>query len=130
MIVLDASAMVEALVGAHPAPELIDALGGEIHAPHLLDVEVMSVLRGLELGRVLTQDMPEQALDDYWSFTIQRHDLEPLRSRVWQLRPQFTSYDATYVALAEALDAPLVTCDRKLTTSGHRAEVLLLPRTP
>ncbi|MDO4259031.1 MAG: type II toxin-antitoxin system VapC family toxin [Actinomycetaceae bacterium] len=130
MIVLDASAMVEALVGPYPAPELIDALSGEIHAPHLLDVEVMSVLRGLELGRVLTQDRSEQALDDYWSFTIERHDLEPLRSRVWQLRHQFTSYDATYLALAEALDVPLVTCDRKLATSGHRAEVLLLSRTP
>lgn len=63
------------------------------------------------------------ALDDYWSFAIERHEFEPLRERVWQLRHQFTSFDATYLALAEALDAPLVTCDRRLATKGHRAEV-------
>lgn len=128
MIVVDASAMVEALIGAQPSSTLLDVLAGEIHAPHLLDVEVTSVLRGLELGRVLTQDRAEEALDDYWSFTIQRHDMAPLRWRVWQLRHQFTSYDAAYLALAEALDAPLVTCDKKLSTSGHRAELLTMPR--
>lgn len=128
MIVLDASAMVDALVGARPSPELLEALAGEIHAPHLLDVEVTSVLRALELGRALKQDRSEEALDDYWSFTIQRHDLEPLSRRVWQLRHQFTSYDASYLSLAEALGAPLVTCDKKLATSGHRAKVLTMPR--
>ena len=124
MIVLDASAMVEALVGAEPSAELLTALEGEIHAPHLLDVEVLSVLRGLERGSVLEPERAQQALDDYWSFTVIRHDLEPLVGRIWQLRHQDTSYDAPYVALAEALDAPLVTCDRKLATAGHRAQVL------
>lgn len=124
MIVLDASAMVEALVGAEPSAELLLALEGEIHAPHLPDGEVLSVLRGLERGSVLEPERVQQALDDYWSFTVIRHDLEPLAGRVWQLRHQFTSYDAGYVALAEALDAPLVTCDRKLATAGHRAQVL------
>ena len=124
MIVLDASAMVDALVGAEPSAELLRALEGEIHAPHLLDVEVLSVLRGLERGSVLEPERAQQALDDYWSFTVIRHDLEPLVGRIWQLRHQVTSYDAPYVALAEALDAPLVTCDRKLATAGHRAQVL------
>ena len=124
MIVVDASAMVEALVGAEPSAELLTALEGEIHAPHLLDVEVLSVLRGLERGSVLEPERAQQALDDYWSFTVIRHDLEPLVGRIWQLRHQDTSYDAPYVALAEALDAPLVTCDRKLATAGHRAQVL------
>ena len=124
MIVLDASAMVEALVGAEPSAELLTALEGEIHAPHLLDGEVLSVLRGLERGGVLEPARAQQALDDYWSFTVIRHDLEPLVGRIWQLRHQDTSYDAPYVALAEALDAPLVTCDRKLATAGHRAQVL------
>jgi len=86
-------------------------------------VEVTSVLRGLELGRVNDPARTGLARDDYWSFAIERHEFEPLRERVWQLRHQFTSYDATYLALAEALDAPLVTCDRRLATKGHRAEV-------
>lgn len=129
MIVLDASAMVEALVGSSPDDDLLGALTGDVHAPHLLDVEVTSVLRGLELGGVLSPGRTQQALDDYWAFTIQRHELEPLGARVWQLRHQFTSYDAAYLALAEALDAPLVTCDRKLATAGHRATVTLMPRT-
>lgn len=124
MIVLDASAMVEALVGAEPSAELLRALEGGIHAPHLLDVEVLSVPRGPERGSVLEPERAQQALDDYWSFTVIRHDLEPLVGRIWQLRHHVTSYDAAYVALAEALDAPLVTCDRKLATAGHWAQVL------
>lgn len=130
MIVLNASAMVEALVGAEPSAELLLALEGEIHAPHLLDGEVLSVLRGLERGSVLEPERAQQALDDYWSFTVIRHDLEPLVGRIWQLRHQFTSYDAAYVALAEALDTPLVTCDRKLATAGHRAQVLFMAARP
>lgn len=129
MIVLDASAMVEALVGASPSDELLTALRGDIHAPHLLDVEVTSVLRGLELGRIITPARARQAVDDYWSFTIQRHDLEPLHPLVWEIRHQFTSYDASYLALAIALDAPLITCDKKLATKGHGATVKVMSRT-
>lgn len=129
MIVLDASAMVEALVGAAPSEELLALLEGDIHAPHLLDVEVMSVLRGLELGRAIPPERAAEALADHRSFTIVRYEAEPLAARVWELRHQFTAYDATYLALAEALDAPLVTCDRKLATTGHRADVRLMGRT-
>ncbi|MEL4356732.1 MULTISPECIES: type II toxin-antitoxin system VapC family toxin [unclassified Luteococcus] len=129
MIVLDASAMVEALVGAAPSDELLGLLEGDLHAPHLLDVEVMSVLRGLELGRAIPPARAEQALDDYWSFGIERYDLEPLGGRIWELRHQFTSYDASYLALAEALRAPVVTCDRKLRTGGHRADIRLMSGT-
>lgn len=129
MIVLDASAMVEALVGAEPPDELFEHLTDDLHVPHLIDVEVSSVLRGLELGRVLSRHRAEQAREDFWSFSMVRHELEPLADRVWQLRHQFTSYDATYIALAEALDAPLVTCDRKLATNGHHAHVTLVSST-
>ncbi len=127
MIVVDASAMIEALVGADPQQELLEALSGDMHAPHLLDVEVTSVLRGLELGRVIMRDTADGALQDYWSFAIARYELEPLVGRVWELRHQFTSHDATYLALAEALRAPLITCDSKLATGQHRVQVLTVP---
>ncbi len=129
MIVIDASAMVEALVGRDAEPGLLDALSGDLDAPHLLDVEVVSALRGLELGRKLAPAVAEQARLDHFAFTITRHDLEPLAERIWQLRHQFTTYDASYIALAEALSAPLFTCDAKLATHGHAAEVRVVSRT-
>lgn len=128
MIVVDASAMVEALVGRAPAPELLDALSGDLCAPHLLDVEVTSVLRGLLLGGKIASGLADEARRDYFAFTIVRHELEPLAERVWELRHQLTAYDAWYLALAEALDCPLYTCDAKLASGGHRAEVQVLPR--
>ena len=128
MIVIDASAMVEALVGRAPGADLLDALGGELSAPHLLDVEVVSVLRGLLLGGKILPETADEARRDHFAFTILRHELEPLSERVWALRHQFTAYDAWYLALAEALECPLFTCDAKLAARGHRAEVRLLPR--
>lgn len=128
MIVIDASAMVEALIGRGANYELLDGLTGEMNAPHLLDVEVLSVLRALVLGERLTADVAERAKRDHFAFCINRRDAEPLADRIWQLRHQFTSYDACYVALAEALDATLYTCDRKLATGGHKARVAVFPR--
>lgn len=128
MIVIDASAMVEALVGRSPDAMLLDALAGELAAPHLLDVEVVSVLRGLVLGGKLTPAAADEARRDHFAFTIVRHELEPLAERVWMLRSQFTAYDACYLALAEALACPLLTCDAKLAASGHRANVRVVDR--
>jgi len=129
VIVIDASAMVEALVGRAPDAELLDALGGELSAPHLLDVEVVSVLRGLLLGGKITPETADEARRDHFAFTIVRHELEPLAGRVWALRGQCTAYDAWYLALAEALECPLYTCDAKLARPGHRADVRVLART-
>ncbi len=128
MIVVDASAMVEALVGRDVDARLLDVLMGEVHAPHLLDVEVLSVVRGLVLARKLTPLRAEQARIDHFSFGIIRHGIEPLAERVWELRHQFTAYNAVYLALAEALDAPLHTCDAKLA-AGHAATVIVHPGT-
>lgn len=121
--------MIEALVGREADDELLTALAEEIEAPHLLDVDVLSVLRGLVLGGTLDPVNAERARRDYFAFTIARHEIEPLAQRIWQLRHQFTAYDASYLALAEALKAPLVTCDAKLATRGHSAEVHLARRT-
>ena len=73
MIVLDASAMVEALIGCEVADELLDALTGDVHAPHLLDVEVLSVLRGLLLGGKLDPAVAEEVRRDHFAFNIGRH---------------------------------------------------------
>jgi len=129
VIVLDASAMVEALIGSEVADELLDDLTGDVYAPHLLDVEVLSVLRGLLLGGKLDPVVAEEVRRDHFAFTINRYEVSPLADRIWQLRHQYTSHDAAYLALAEALDAPLYTCDAKLDSGGHRAKVHLLHRT-
>lgn len=120
--------MVEALIGRDADAELLDSLAGEIAAPHLIDVEVVSVLRGLTLGGKLTDALADEARGDHFAFTIDRHEVHPLADRVWSLRHRFTSYDACYLALAEALDAPLYTCDGKLHSNSHRAEVRVFPR--
>jgi len=129
MIVVDASATVESLVGREADAELLDALAGDIEAPCLLDVEVLSVLRGLLLGGKLKPGAAEDARRDHFSLAITRHEVQPMADRIWELRHQFTSYDACYLALAETLDAPLYTCDAKLTGRGHHAEVQVFPRT-
>lgn len=127
MIVVDASAVVEALVGQPADESLLDALCGDVHAPHILDVEVLSALRGLSLGGRLGAQAAERAWQDYIAFSIVRHEAMPLAERIWQLRHQFTSYDASYLALAEALRAPLYSCDGKLATGGHHAAVEVVP---
>lgn len=121
--------MTEALVGREAGVELLDALAGEVAAPHLLDVEVLSVLRGLTLGGKLAAEAADAARHDHFAFTIARHDVQPLAERVWELRHQFTGYDACYLALAEALDVALYTCDSKLDSDGHDAEICVFPRT-
>lgn len=106
MIVIDASAMVEALVGRDVDPAFLDVLAGELDALHLLDVEVMSVLRGLTLAGKLDPISAERARRNHFAFTIARHEVEPFADRIWDLRHQYTSDDACYLALAEARDAP------------------------
>ncbi|MEV6038321.1 type II toxin-antitoxin system VapC family toxin [Nonomuraea sp. NPDC052116] len=128
MIVIDSSAMVEALAGRAADAELIDALQASIHAPHLLDVEVLSTLRGLSLGGRLGTAAAEQARADYLALKIARYEIKGIAERIWELRHNYTSYDASYLALAEALEAPLYTCDGKLDGGGHDADVRVFPR--
>jgi predicted nucleic acid-binding protein len=123
VIVVDASAMVEALVGRDVDDSLLEALSGEVAAPHILDVEVLSTLRGLLLGRKLRPEVAEVARADHFDLVILRHDTAPLAERIWSLRHQYTSYDASYLALAEALGAPLHTCDNKFASRGHQVTV-------
>lgn len=115
MIVVDASAVIDALVG-EPNERLAARLGAETvwHAPHLLDTEVHHVFRRLEARGDLTGEQVEIARSNFGDLTIDRYPHHPLSERVWALQATVTAYDATYVALAEALDATLVTTDGRL----------------
>lgn len=122
-LVLDSSAIVEYLRWT-PSGEQVAARFGEpdrlLHVPHLSSVEVTSAFRGLVLGRVMTVEAATGALDDLIDLPVQRHPVESFIERVWQLRDNLTVYDATYVALAESLDCPLLTADRKFDTPTVR----------
>jgi predicted nucleic acid-binding protein len=127
LIVLDASAAIELVLRTACAERIAErALDPRerIHAPHLVDIEVLQVLRRLTQAREITMDRAQTALEDFQALVLDRHAHTPLIRRVWVLRTMLTAYDAAYVALAEALEAPLITCDRKLSrASGHAAQI-------
>ncbi|MBZ5736597.1 type II toxin-antitoxin system VapC family toxin [Nocardioides mangrovi] len=129
--VLDASVIVELLIvsplGRRVAGELPSRRAGGLHIPHLAVVETASVLRGLVLGSRVATDRAEGALADLAVLPCTRWPVEGLLPRLWQLRDNLTAYDATYVALAEALDAELVTADRRLARAA--ADVATCPIT-
>jgi predicted nucleic acid-binding protein len=106
MIVVDASAMIEALVGRDADHELLDSLQTSVHAPHLLDVEILSVLRGLTFSGKLAPDAADHARADYFALTTARYEVHGLADRVWELRHNYTTYDACYLALAESSTHP------------------------
>jgi predicted nucleic acid-binding protein len=127
MIVLDASAVVELLLdtvaGRRVGALIADAETG-LHVPHLLDVEALSALRRFAREGILDDEEVEAAIDDLLALDLQRHSHEGLLERVWALRQNLSAYDGIYVALAEALDATLITCDSRLArTSGTRARI-------
>lgn len=126
MIVIDCSAVVDALSLVEGTEELCALLEAEdLHAPALIDTEVVSALRGLTLGRHLTVPRAHDLLTDYDDLTLERWPTgDALRRRAFALRDNLTAYDATYVALAEALDCPLITRDERLArTRGHHARI-------
>ncbi|HJU01798.1 MAG TPA: type II toxin-antitoxin system VapC family toxin [Actinomycetes bacterium] len=128
MLVVDTSAVVATLVGRPPVPRLVDRLGtdGDLHAPHLLDVELLHALRRLVRTGELSQERAADARADFAELAVVRYGHEALADRTWELRDSLTAYDATFVALAEALGVPLVTCDARLARApGHRAAVEL-----
>ena len=128
MIVLDASVVVELLTGGTLAESLrrqLAELNDSFIVPHLLDVEVASALRRLVVGQRIDSHRSEQLLMSLASLPAVRYAHTPLLSRIWELRHNFTAYDAAYVSLAEATNSVLYTCDEKLAR-GHRAQVMLL----
>lgn len=126
MIVLDASIVVELLTNGPLAEGLREELADRADAfiaPHLLDVEVLSALRRMTRDRI-DPHRTRELIADLSVLAVDRYSHVPLLPRIWELRENFTAYDAAYIALAEMMSALLYTADEKLT-KGHRAEVVL-----
>ncbi len=126
MIVIDASALLEVLLrtSAAPAVEARMFSGATVHAPHVLDLEIAQVLRRYERAGELDRARGSTALEDLAAFEIARYPHDVFLPRVWSLRANATAYDACYIALAEALGAPLITSDRRLSrVPGHAARI-------
>jgi predicted nucleic acid-binding protein len=127
MIVIDASAVIEVLLRT-PTASLVERRlfdpSQTLHAPHLLDVEVAQVIRRYAANGEIDVERGRAALADLADFPLHRYPHDFLLPRVWDLRNNLTAYDAMYVALAEALDAPLLTRDKRLAASpGHHARI-------
>ena len=127
MIVADASAILEWLMGGHRGDAVARALQDkDTHVPAHLDVEVAQVTRRLALQAVITPARGRAMLELLGEAPLRRIPLAPLLPRIWTLRPNLTAYDAAYVALAEVLEAPLLTFDARIRAApGHRAQVLV-----
>lgn len=133
MTVVGASVIVR-LLQARPADELlrqrVAGAGRGLHAPAHLDIEVLSAVSGLAKGGKIDADRAGRMADQLASLRITRHAVAPFGRRLLELRHNFTVYDAAYLALAEVLGEPLLTCDAKVARasgSTHRAEIRLYP---
>ena len=130
MVVVDASIVVRLLQNRRGDAALRERFARErrLHAPALLDAEVASAMRGLLMtSKAAIRIAPERAaemIDDYADLPIERHIMAPLQRRVLELRDNFTAYDAFYVALAEALDLPLLTDDGKFARSASQPTLI------
>jgi predicted nucleic acid-binding protein len=131
MLVFDASAAVELLLRAPLASQIrgyLEAVDYDVHAPELFDYEVMSAVRRALIAGKVTSARGSAAIEDLRQLDLYRYPIDPLVSRVWQLRDNFSPYDAAYVAVAETvvdLDAvPVLTTDMKLARAiGDHANV-------
>ncbi|MDM7945360.1 MAG: type II toxin-antitoxin system VapC family toxin [Oceanibaculum nanhaiense] len=130
MIVVDSSVLLDVLLrtpAAAVAESRLFVTGETFHAPHLLDVEVAQVVRRYAANGEIDAERGRLALIDLADFPIERYPHDFLLPRIWELRNNLTAYDAAYVALAEALDAPLLTRDRRLANAaGIRAHIELI----
>lgn len=129
MIVVDASALLDAVLESR-ADGVLDSIAAAdetLHAPHLVDLEVVSGLRRLSRSGQLRPAEADACLATFRMIRIRRHSHEPLLQRVWELRPSIGAYDAAYIALAEVLGCTLLTADARLARStGHEATIRLV----
>ena len=124
---IDASAAVEWFLRTEPGKRIahwIALRGGPLHVPHLFDLEVANALRRFVRTSAITATRADEALRDLADTRLTRHGHSRLLHRVWELRDHLTAYDAVYVALAEGLNAPLLTRDAKIAAAPvHHATV-------
>jgi predicted nucleic acid-binding protein len=121
LIVIDCSAMIELLAAKTQTGDAIARRVTEaqtLYAPHVLDAEVISALLGLMRGQKISEREADAALSNYCAFPVERQDVLPLWPRLKILHANLSAYDAEYVALAEALDVPLITTDARIKRSG------------
>ena len=129
MIVVDASALLEVLLRTKAAKAVERWLFDPrqtLHAPHLLDIEIAQVIRRYAANREVDAERGRAALADLTDFPIRRYPHDFLLPRIWELRNNLSAYDAVYVALAEALDAPLLTRDRRLAAAARQHSLVEL----
>lgn len=128
-VVVDASVVVSALVDDGPTGRWAEEVIGQapLAAPHLLHVEATNVLRRASASGELASDTASLAHRDLHDLRFELFAYAPFASRIWELRSNVTAYDAWYVAIAEAIDAPLATLDRRLADAAGPACSFLLP---
>jgi predicted nucleic acid-binding protein len=128
VIVVDASAVLDGLLDPEGHPDIAAVLVGAeepVAAPDLLDVEVLHVLRRWEHRRQITAARASQALDDLQALPIVHHPARATIALVWAMRRTLSAYDAQYVALAKALQATLLTTDRRMANAARQLRVLV-----
>ncbi|MGH3975645.1 MAG: type II toxin-antitoxin system VapC family toxin [Pseudonocardiaceae bacterium] len=129
-VVVDASIVLRLLANRTIDEGLRQRLAAQrtVHAPHLIDAEVASAVRGLLLGGKIGLPRAAEMLADFAALRIIRHPMHPHLSRIIELRNNLAAYDACYVALSETLRMPLLTQDLKLSRAiGHHAELRVYP---
>jgi predicted nucleic acid-binding protein len=127
VIVVDASTAVTALLNDGPARKTLAMQ--PLHAPYLIDSEVASVIRRQVLANRVGAADGWNALQTWQRIGVSRYPIHGLLQRIWELRENVTAYDASYIAVAESLNCPLVTADRRLgNAAGLRCLVTVLPR--
>lgn len=130
MIVLDASILVEALLMRPAADAILERISKPdvtLHAPHLIDIEVAHAVRRLALRGEITAALGGYVMEQLEQFPLERYPHQDLLQGVWTLRHSLSAYDAAFVTLAEILDAPLLTRDRRLASAhGHGARIEMI----
>ncbi len=130
MIVLDASAAIELILNTETGRRVAEAIAPptlSLSAPHVIDVEVAQALRRYVQSETISARRGKLALEHLAQLDVTRYGHQELLTRIWTLRQNLTAYDAAYVALAEVLDAPLLTLDARLAAApGHQARIELL----
>jgi predicted nucleic acid-binding protein len=131
--IVDCSIIIR-LLASRPGDDLLrQRLSRTVHAPALVDVEVSSVIRGLAITAKpnvrITEERALEMLHDYAGLRIVRYPMQPLQARAFEMRHNFTAYDAMYIALAERLNLPLLTDDGKFDgTPGHHVGICHYPQ--